>query len=276
MKRKILLTLAFAIAIFIKTFAQEGINFQLFGQAHSKMISGDYFREDFSTKDVAMEKKFSIGYQGGISGGYGFNDNMGVSLGLLYSAQGQNYSDFEEEVNNDGHTFKRKVALNYLTIPVHFTFTADPSAMLSFSAFAGFYFSSLLSYNDEITLQYSESQASTFDGTATVSADDYKWEYTDHGAHSNQTFNLKSQPYKSSDFGISAGAGVDLQLVDNVYLPLMLTYQLGLADIKNNSSTVEHDGITESYWEKFSKRNGSEKLSNSTLGLRIALKIVLE
>jgi len=272
---KLFFTIAFAACI-ATVFAQEGMHIEIMAQAQSNSIEGDYFVKNFAGNEEAMKKEFTFGYQGGVAFGYGFNSRMGLSLGAFYSAQGQHYADYTEVVTDVSHTVKRTTALNYLKIPLHFTFVVEMNNEFSFSAFAGFYFASLLSYTDKESLQYSSSSLGPlFDGTADVSGTDYKWDYNDHGTHYLETYQLQGQPYKKSEFGISAGACFDWRIGDNTYIPLMLTYQAGLTDIKNHSAAVQRYGTTQSYWGDSDSRNHSEKCNNATLGFLIGLKITI-
>jgi hypothetical protein len=276
MKTKVLLLLVCSLVVSLISFAQEGLHAAIFGIAQSKTIVGDFFVKTFPGNDIALKKEFAIGYQAGVAIGYGFSDNMGVNLGARYSVQGQSYADYKEVENDLTYTFKRSVELNYLKIPVHFTYIVEPTDAITFSAFAGFYYAMLLSYSDKTSFQYSSSQGTLFDGTATVSQDDYKWDYTDHGVHSLETFHLTSQPYKKSDFGLSAGAGIVLKLSDMIYVPVMLTYELGLADIKNHSAAKTEYNATATFWDETTDGNLSEKYHNSSVGAMIGLKFLID
>jgi hypothetical protein len=264
------------LAFAITAGAQEGLHMTVLGQVQSSTISGDFFVKDFQNNDFALKKESTLGFQAGIAGGYGFTDNLGVSLGVYYAVQGQHYTDYKEEALGLSYTFKRSTSLNYIKVPLHFTFISDASAAITFSGFAGFYYGMLLNYEDETTIQYSDPQGSLFDGTATVKGDNYKWDYTDHGVHTLETFHLSSQPYKKSDFGISAGAGMVLKLGDMVFVPVMLTYQFGLADIKNHSAAATRHNEKVNYWNEITDGNNGEKFSNNSLGIMIGLKFLID
>lgn len=265
-----------ALSVFYTASAQEGLHVAILGRAQSKTIGGDFFVKNFAGNNFALKKEFSIGYQAGLAVGYGFTDNIGVNIGAFYSTQGQRYAEYNEQAGDLAYSFKREVALNYLKLPVHAVYIYDAAEDISFSAFAGFYYAMLLSYQDKTSFQYSSTQEMLFNGTATVSGDNYKWEYTDHGAHYLETFHMTSQPYQKSDFGISAGAGAVFKLSDMIYLPVMATYQQGLTDIKNHSAAEVRYSKTTTYWDETTDANKSEKYSSSTYGVMIGLKLLID
>jgi hypothetical protein len=265
-----------AFALFNTASAQEGLHLAILAQVQSKTIGGDFYVGNFQGNNSALKKELAMGYQAGIAFGYGFSDNIGVNLGAYYSVQGQDYADFTETINDLTHNFKRSVSLNYLKIPIHATYISDPTAAVAFSAFGGFYYAVLLSYTDKYTLQYATPQEMLFDGSATVTGDNYKWEYTNHGDHYLEAYNMKGRPYEDNDYGISAGAGIVLRISDMVYLPVMATYQLGLADIKNHSASETRYSETVTYWDEHSEKNMSEKYSTSSIGLMVGLKLLID
>jgi hypothetical protein len=264
------------VALISTASAQEGLHVAILGRAESKMIGGDFFVKNFQNNNFALKKEFTFGYQAGVTIGYGFSDNIGINAGAFYSPQGQNYSDFTETVTDLTHSATRSVALNYLKIPLHATYTSDPTEAVSFSAFAGFYYAYLLSYTDKTTLQYSTPQETLFAGTATVTGDSYKWDYTDHGTHYFDTYSITDQPYQKNDYGLSAGAGVTFRLSNMIYVPVMATYQVGLADIKNHSAAEMRYNEKATYWDEFADANKSEKYSNSAVGLMVGLKVLID
>ncbi len=67
----------------------------------------------------------------GMDLGYKFNSRIGLQSGINYSRQGQDYST----LGNPNANFK--TSLNYLKIPVLFTYTLKPDKKLSFISLAG-------------------------------------------------------------------------------------------------------------------------------------------
>jgi opacity protein-like surface antigen len=78
--------------------------------------------------DDNMDIKAKTGVTFGIGGGYKFNKNMGVGLDLMYSMERQRY-----ENHNVGYTQR----LDYLKLPVYFTYNTNPSHKVMFTAKAG-------------------------------------------------------------------------------------------------------------------------------------------
>lgn len=65
------------------------------------------------------EIKWGAGF--GVGGGYNFNDNIGISIDVLYSMQGSRYMFRKIEYTQ---------SLNYLNVPVLFVYTTDPAPVL--------------------------------------------------------------------------------------------------------------------------------------------------
>jgi len=291
MKTKILLTIVIAFSIFTTAFAQKGLNFVFSVQPDMKMIGGDFNVPTSSGSYIPMDKKMGIGFQAGGAIGYNFTDNLGLSLGLMYSAQGQNYDDYvlsESDYNGSNFytatsTVTRKVSLNYLKLPFQFNFNTNPANTVAFAGFAGFYLGVLLSYTDETTINgtYNDGFGTeTYHASAIAKEDQVTYlETSSFSASESNTSPLSEKPYKTADFGATIGAGIQLKLSDKISLPIMLNYQIGLADVKNNGSLVTHDsGDTDLYWNSFASyddRNIAESYHNSTLGLLFGLKITL-
>ena len=226
---------------------------------------------------VALKKSFTFGIDAGASFGYNFSETMGVSLGLLYSKQGQHYKDYTWTIGNDNATWKRKVALNYLKIPLQLNYIINPGEKISFTVSAGFYLGFLLGYNDE-------NKAIASDGsgfTATAKGDTYSQTYTDSGGSSTDRSAafISGKPYKSTDFGGLIGAGLQFKLSDKISIPIGLMYQIGFVDIKNKACqyTQNSSNNAQLFWQNSNTDSPNATLSyhNSSLELKIGLKINL-
>ena len=64
----------------------------------------------------------------GIGAGYNFTDNVGVAIDGLYSLQGQKYELSGEDYNQK---------INYIKVPVYFTYNSNPQSPISFSGKIG-------------------------------------------------------------------------------------------------------------------------------------------
>jgi Outer membrane protein beta-barrel domain len=71
----------------------------------------------------SIEHKATVNASFGIGAGYNFTPKLGVGMDVLYSSQGQRY-----EI--DGMETKQNV--NYVKIPVYFTYNGNPNKPISF------------------------------------------------------------------------------------------------------------------------------------------------
>jgi len=151
----------------------------------------------------------------------------------LYSNQGQNYTDFELfELGDTTNAFayENTVSLSYLNIPFRLICNTNPEKSISFSCYAGVYLGALLSYKDT----YKKSHGSTSYYTETMQGEtltvDYYNTYSDGFTYE---YELVGKPYKTINFGMVAGAGVQKNISDKLAVQIMLNYQLGFGDVKN-------------------------------------------
>lgn len=123
MKKTIILSILVATGIISTANAQKGIYGGVQGGAQASAM---YNQDDID--NISINHKATIGYTFGINGGYNFNKNMGVGTEVMYSMQGQRY-----EQNN--MEFKKRV--DYIKIPVLFSYNTNPSKTVMFTAKAG-------------------------------------------------------------------------------------------------------------------------------------------
>jgi hypothetical protein len=263
--KKILFTLIL-LSIIMNALAQDGLTTEVRAEIQNNMTTGDYFVKTISGSNVALDKKFSFGYQAGLAVGYYFNYNCGLSIGCLYSAQGQQYADYTEESNGFTKTTGKKTDLNYLKFPLQVHFTSASDNGIAFSAFAGYYYSLLLSYSVKTNINYS-----TGYGTDDASGKQLKHDITDNGTHYLETYGLSLSPYLA-DYGLTFGAGIEMRLRRGVYMPVLVNYQYGLADVKNRSAILDRGYDDVAYWKYPSDANFSQALNMSCLGLMTGVK----
>ena len=273
--RKTLILLIVIILVSVATYAQKGMNIQILVDPGISMGGKYEVPENLSSSDpgwVALKKSFTFGMDAGASFGYNFTETMGVSLGMLYSKQGQHYKDYTWTIGNENATWKRKVALNYLKLPLQFIYVINPEQKISFTISAGFYLSFLLGYIDENKATASDGS----DFTATAKGDTYSQTY---GSTTESAAFIGGKPYKSTDFGGLLGAGLQFKLSDKITIPLGLIYQIGFVDIKNKSCqyTQSSSNDAQLFWQNSNNNSPNETLSyhNSLLALKIGLKINL-
>ena len=271
-KKKLMLLLAL-LTFSVATYAQKGLSVQII--AEPGMCMGGKYEvptQIYSTSSWTKLKSefFNFGINTGASVGYNFDDKKGVSLGLLYSFQEQNYKLYHW--NDNGNSCVSKgVNLNYLKIPIQFNYITSPEKNISFTFSAGFYLAVLLGYYDVNNLTSFNASSNDF-----TSAKGMTLIETDNsGTTSNAAF--LSKPYKSGDFGGILSAGLQFKLSDKIYLPVMLNYQIGFKDVKNESSqyTQSNSSNAHLFWQYYGSSDPNETLPfrNSTLGLKIGLKI---
>lgn len=119
--KRVLMTAAVAVALMGITTnagAQKGFNLSVKGTPQFTWLQNE---DDSDNSQLDRKATFKTNF--GIGAGYHFTKNYGVGLDVLYSLQGQKY-----EVNGAELTQK----LDYLKVPVYFTYNTDPSKKVSF------------------------------------------------------------------------------------------------------------------------------------------------
>ena len=146
----------------------------------------------------------TVGWGGGIFGGYNFTDHVGVQAEIIYNTISQKFKDVDVE---------REITLRYLNIPILFSLNSGKSKPVNFNLVAG--------------PQMGLSVGSTL--SASVG------EGPDH-AHAQLSV-------KKSDIGFAYGAGVDFGLNATKTFRLGIGFRgvYGLFDISDNSQTVVTD-----------------------------------
>lgn len=262
------------------TFGQQGMYVEIIANPGMSM-GGDYQIETnngYQVSWVSMQKSFTFGLNAGTAIGYNFNEHIGLSLNILYSIQGQNYNDYTYSQFGVpySYTWKRKVSLNYINIPLLFKYMLSIDKQLSFIGSIGVYTGILLNYKDEESFIISNvgrinSIASGTNYTSTIDGNIFT-------THSNNAVFL-SKPYNSIDFGGIIETGFQYSISDKISIPIMLNYQIGFIDIKNKESMFTYTNSTTAYpfWGDPADNNPNSTLSyhNSFLGLKIGIKINL-
>ena len=100
-------SLLFILSAFIglNATAQRGFNIEVIAQPGLTM-GGEYDvpttdPNNYSNSFTAMKKKITIGLNAGAAASYYFIDKMGVSVGMSYAHQGQNYKDYNYTVSGE-------------------------------------------------------------------------------------------------------------------------------------------------------------------------------
>lgn len=98
--------------------AQQGLNFSV--KATPQL---SFLQNSDDNGNSAIKKKATFNTNFGVGAGYNFTDNVGVGLDVLYSLQGQKTEVSGSEINQK---------LEYVKIPVYFSYNTDASKPVSF------------------------------------------------------------------------------------------------------------------------------------------------
>ena len=272
------LLLVFALFVFtIQTYAQSKMSIDYI------ISSGQSYGGDFKVPQSVpysnsnwdkLEKSQTFGINTGVAFSYYFNDNIGTSLGLLYSHQGQQHRGHIWSMDNSWVTYDRGTSLNYLKVPVQFHYILNPNKSdLSFIFSAGFYLGFLLKYeiNDEFAGSDKSRVTSIAKGSTLTKTLIENNEVTTQSA----AF-VNGNPFKKNDFGGILGFGIQLKLSDKISVPIMLNYTTGFMDVKNKTSQFTLDNVSNAklYWQNDNNDSPNATLAyrNSFWGIGIGLK----
>lgn len=232
--KKILFLMLFIPFILATGFAQKGFNVQIALQPGESGLIGDkYSKISTGYTNAPIYKDFTFSFTGGISGGYNFTNHFGISTGLNYSHQGQNYTDFELYELGDStssFSYENKVSLSYLNIPLRLICNTNTDEPFSFTCYAGVYLGVLLAYKDT----YKKTLGTTSYYTEIMKGETITVDYYNiYSGSFTHEYELVGKPYKSINSGMITGAGVQMKTSDKSALQMMINYQMGFADVKN-------------------------------------------
>jgi hypothetical protein len=118
MKKIFIFTLLIAGLAIYKANAQQGFSLSIKGNPQFSFLQN---KDDNNNSNYSTKATFNASF--GLGAEYGFNNHFGVGIDALYSLQGQRYV-----LNNI--EFNQKV--NYIKVPVYFTYNSDASKPISF------------------------------------------------------------------------------------------------------------------------------------------------
>jgi hypothetical protein len=118
MKKVFIFTLLIAGLSVYKANAQQGFSLSVKGNPQFSFLQN---KDDNNNSNYSTKATFNAGF--GLGGEYGFNKHYGVGIDVLYSLQGQRYI-----LNNIEYNQK----VNYIKVPVYFTYNSDASKPISF------------------------------------------------------------------------------------------------------------------------------------------------
>jgi hypothetical protein len=118
MKKVFMFSLLIAGLAIYKANAQQGFSLSVKANPQFSFLQN---KDDNNNSNYSTKATFNASF--GLGGEYGFNNHFGVGIDALYSLQGQRYV-----LNNI--EFNQKV--NYIKVPVYFTYNSDASKPISF------------------------------------------------------------------------------------------------------------------------------------------------
>ncbi len=160
-------------------FAQKGFHVGVQGAPQISMMNNADDKDD-----ATLDMKPAFGVSFGVNGGYNFNKNMGIATEVVYSMQGQVYE-------MAGTDFTQRI--DYLKIPVLFSYNTNPASKVMFTAKAG----------PQLGIKLSSKLTDT-DGETVI--DDTNEKFAD------------------MTFGATAGAGARINLAKNLFLDAGLRF----------------------------------------------------
>jgi len=204
MKKYIIAALGFA-ALTINTNkanAQQGFSLSV------KAIPQFSFLQNKDDNDnPAIDKKVTFDAGFGLGLGYNFTPKAGIGVDVLYSLQGQKYK-------SSGATLFNKV--NYVKIPLYFSYTASPAKAVSFTGKIG----------PQVSLRTS---AKITDGDG------------------NDIVADKDDMYEGATFGAVAGAGVQFRLSQNLSLATLARFDYDFSNAEDKSYPGYRAGRAKTY-----------------------------
>ena len=194
--KKILMS-AFAVAVMTgvgsNAMAQKGFNLSL--EATPQL---SFLQNSDDNDDSNIERKATFSTNFGIGAGYNFNESIGIGADALYSLQGQKYEVSGVELNQK---------LEYVKIPVFFSYNTDPSKTTSFYGKIG--------------------PQVSFLTNAKITAPDGK-----------DAFVENKDRYEDVTIGGMANAGVQFKLSPNIFLQTGLNFDYDFSNAENKNFPV--------------------------------------
>ncbi len=142
-----------------------------------------FLQNNDDNDNSVLKKKATFNTNFGVGAGYNFTDNIGVGLDVLYSLQGEKSEVLGREINQK---------LEYVKVPVYFSYNTDPSKTVSLFGKIG--------------------PQVSFLTNAKISG----------GEHTGSVEN--KDRFEKATFGAMANAGVQFKLSQNIFLQTGLQF----------------------------------------------------
>jgi opacity protein-like surface antigen len=188
MKKAIILSTLTLLTFSTTSFAQKGFHIGVQGAPQLSMMNNADNKDD---KTIELTPAFGVSF--GINGGYNFNKNMGIATEVVYSIQGQKYTVAGVDMTQ---------RVNYLKVPVLFSYNTNPASKVMFTAKAG----------PQIGIKLS---SKVNDGDGETIIDD------------------TNEKFEDLTFGATAGAGARINLAKNLFLDAGLRFDYAFTNAEN-------------------------------------------
>lgn len=218
---KKLATIVFALLLGSAVQAQTPYLSSLYFGLNTELSSSIVFPEHNYGSGDYYNNKLTPGFAGGLTIGTTINDVHSFQVEVLYSLQGQNFTDVHLP---DLTEQKKDISLKYVKVPVVYKYTSYfnsySDASPSFYLLGGLYLSSL--QNGEVTYAYGDSALAFVD---VVNGGGNTFTIVDP----LQTKDL----FTNYDFGAILGIGLEFPLANDLSLTIESRTQIGMTDINS-------------------------------------------
>jgi hypothetical protein len=171
-----------------------------------------------------MDYVVTFGGGGNLNIGFDFNKNFGIFLGPGYQKLGQKFKD-TQVINDTTYQYTRNIKLNYIQLPLMFKYKTN-GEVAKFYVMAGPQFNFLLSANQ------------TYYKNDIKIEDQYQNPITSEWVKLGEE-DLTSY-YTSYDIFARADFGVDIQILDNLFINTGLSFAYGLTDINADEWRIDN------------------------------------
>jgi opacity protein-like surface antigen len=205
MKKTILfavITSAISVTFSNNLTAQKGFYVSAHG---GPLLSVRFNGSDADNNGMDYKAKSSVAF--GIGAGYNFTDHFGMAAEALYSKEKQRYED---------HSVQYDEQLNFIKIPVVFTYNTNPSARIILTAKAGPQLGIVRS------AKISNSSITALNGDG-------------------------KDRYKDLTFGAMIGTGARIRLTNNLYADAGLRFDGTISNLESKEYREEHPGRSKTH-----------------------------
>lgn len=182
--------------------AQQGFSVSVKGTPQFSFLQN---KDDNNNNSYSRKATFNTNF--GVGAGYNFDKYLGVGADVLYSLQGQKY-------DLNGIEYKQKI--NYVKVPVYFTYNSDASKIVSFIGKVGPQVSFL-------------TDAKLTDNSSGKTLDDTK------------------DRYKTTTFGGAAVAGVQFKVQPQLYVTTAARFDYDFTNAEDKNYVSYTPGRAKTY-----------------------------